>query len=420
MIYLDNNATTLMNPETRKIILKWMNKGNPSSSYASAQSCRELMQKFREFIANNCKFKLNSNHVSKNIASDEYRIIFTSCASESNCAMINSIVDNYTFLTKTIPHIIISSIEHKSIIICVEQLYKYGRIDLTLINPDVLGFIHSDQIKKAVKQNTALICIMHANNETGCINNIKQIGLMAHEYKIPFFTDAVQTFGKFLLNPIENNVDAFSASFHKLHGPTGVGILVIKEQLIHARGLCSFICGNQNDGLRGGTENIPAIAGAFCGMEYNLNSRFNKNKKLLFLKKKLIHNLSINIPCKTYRKYLETCRDKQQNTMEIVFISDINSNYLPNTLLLSIVKRTDPPICNKELKNNLEKYGIIISIGSACNTSNSNASHVLTAMNVEPIIKRGTLRISIGDTNTEDEINVFIKRFLDLLSSKNN
>lgn len=417
MIYLDNNATTIMPPNVQKSVINWMNKGNPSADYKTAKECRELMKKFREYIADRCGF---ISYEPENIyeraeLKEVYQIIFTSCASESNNTIIRSVIEAYSYHKRIKPHLIISAIEHKSLIGCAEQLVILGKIELTIVRPNKFGVIPPENIESAIKTNTCLISIMHANNETGAINDIKKIGAIAHKYKVPFHTDTVQTFGKFPINPLEYNVDAFSISFHKLHGPPGIGALIIKRQFVQGYHILPEICGTQNCGLRGGTENISGIAGAFTATQYTWANRPAKNKRMLELKRRAIKKLSEAFPSQTYREYLDA---PLKVAVQIVFISTAESFYLPNTLLFSVVRREKPFVCNGEIKRELERNKIIISIGSACNTSSDKASHVLNAIGADYYIRRGTLRASIGDDTTQQDIDIFVETLARIIGEK--
>lgn len=415
MIYLDNNATTIVPPNVIRTIVNWINKGNPSADYASAGECKKMMKEFREYLASRCKF-INYEPDTKYKPSDlkkVYHIVFTSGASESNNYLLRSVVKSYRFHKKgVIPHIITSAIEHKSIINCAQDLVSMNQIELTIINPDNFGFIDPEDVRKAIRPNTCLISIMSANNETGAINNIKKIGEIAHASQVPFHTDAVQTFGKFLISPVEFNVDAFSVSFHKLHGDKGVGLLVIRKQFVDGYKLLPEICGSQNCGLRGGTENISGIAGAYEATKLSWANRVEKNNTMLSIKKRMIELMIKKVPSQTYREYLES---PLKTPIQLVFLSTTEKTYLPNTLLLSVVKRTKPDMCNIDLKKQLEANGVIVSIGSACNTSSSKASHVLSSMGVDMLIRRGTIRISLGDENRLEEADSFVNILVKIL-----
>lgn len=415
MIYFDNNATTIVPPEVIKEMVKWINKGNPSASYKTAVECRNLMKEFRDYIAKKCNFisyEEDTKYTNAELPK-LYQIVFTSGASESNNTILRSIADAYKFNTSITPHIIVSSIEHKTIIDCANQLAGIGRIEVTFVSPDKLGFIQPESIEKHIKSNTALICVMHANNETGAINNIKRIGAIAHSHQVPFFTDDVQSFGKYSIDPIAMNVDAFSVSFHKLHGPQGVGLLVIKRQFLEGFHLMPQVCGSQNCGFRGGTENIPGIAASYIGTKITWADRRYKNDKMKEIKQRIITELGKRIPCQNYADYLVT---PTAYPMQIVFLSTADKIYLPNTLMIAVIKKSGD-MCNIKLKKSLEDAGIIVSIGSACNTSSSKASHVLTEMGVGVEIKKGTIRISLAEENTLAEADIFVEKFIQILKN---
>src|SRR4030067_657086 len=290
-IYLDNNATTFMHKNVIKELLIWTNKGNASSSYADGVECKNKILEAKKYIADICKFNL-----------DDFYIIFNSGASEGNAYIFRGVAESYFAIKKTIPNIITSAIEHKSIISCLKDLESLGKITATFIAPDKLGFIHPDDVEQNIKKETAIISVMSANNETGVINDILNIGRIAHKHNIPFHVDCTQSFGKSPLNP-ENIIDAFNFSFHKLHGPQFLGCLVIRKDFFKGYDLKPLIAGSQNDGLRGGTENTALIASAELAMKQVFNNRINKNE--LLLKKKLEEKniiVSVGSACNTQSK----------------------------------------------------------------------------------------------------------------------
>ncbi len=418
IVYLDHNATTFMDRDTICAMADWCNRGNPSSHYRSANAVRDVMDKFRGFIATKCGFTLADYDPEKDYSrdsDDKYVVIFTSGASESNNLLVRSVVESYNYNVGEKPHIVLGATEHKSILECARHLEVLGFVELSLVPPDPLGFIRAEAVERLLKPNTALITVMHANNETGCMNEIENIGVLAHSKSIPFHTDAVQAFGKYPVNPIRCNVDAFSVSFHKCGGPPGVGALVVRRKFLHGWRLCACISGSQNYHLRGGTENTPGIIASYAALKTTWTDRLAKNKRMLELKKKIMEGiLATGLPCKTYREYLETERGVgKKYAIEVVFISTQEKTYLPNTLMLSLVKRdkSAPHVCNVEMKKRLEEAGIIVSIGSACATSSPKASHVLYAMNVDENIRKGVMRVSIGDDTTDDDIKKFVTEY---------
>jgi len=447
MIYFDNNATTNMSATVCKEFVRHFNMGNPSASHVSAKKAKKVLELFREEIADKCGFIVANNVcmaksnqsppkispkeypiispkeypiISPKISPKEYYVIFTSGASESNSYVITKVCDSYIAKGIT-PHLVISSIEHKSIIECVNYHVDLGRATVSYVEPRICGHIYADDVAAVLTPNTALVAIMSANNETGAINDINAIGKVAHANKVPFYTDSVQSFGKFGVSI--TNVDGFSVSFHKLGGPVGCGLLVLKREWVEGYGLNALVFGTQNYGLRGGTENVPAIAASRCAFGLAMKDRAEKNRRLFSYKQLIISELIKYVPHTTYREYKatnESPKKKPRHELEIVFFDDaIFANksrsfveYLPNTIFLSIIKRTNPAICNSKFKEALEKNGVIISVGSACNTASPKASHVLYALKADDLIRSGALRISVGDMNTKAECIEFVKRFI--------
>lgn len=403
IVYLDNNATTIMPNNVIAEINKWFNKGNPSSSYRSAKLSQELIETTKQYIL-----------TCANVSDDEYEVILTSGCSESNAFILKSAVDGFFIKTKTRPHIVCSSIEHKSILKTLEDLVYLKKCTVDYVKPNSNGFILAEDVEAAIKVNTCLVCVMGANNETGVINDIQKISIVVHNQNIPFFSDYTQLFGKIPKNA--KYTDAFCTSFHKLYGPPGIGFIAIKKILITNYNLKPLIAGEQNNGLRGGTENTPYIAGVLECLKYNFADREIKNKRMNDLKSYFIKIMNVSgLPCKSLQEYNDAKTNQQQYQMEIVFISSNSNNYLPNTMLIGIVKRNKPFICNVTIKNKLEKNGIIVSIGSACNTKSKHASHVVDAMNIDSLLRKGIIRISMCDSTTKDDMDKLIKSLMLIL-----
>lgn len=411
IIYLDSNGTTLICPEAKEAYQKWIQCYNASSSSQVAKSAKLMMEKAKNYVLKHC-----------GTTKKDYTVVFTSGATESNCFIIRSTVEAYNRIRKIKPHFIISSIEHHSILECAKSVEEAGYAEVTKVEPNMYGCILPEDVEKHIKPNTCMISIMYANNETGSINNIPKIGEIAHKHKIPLHTDAVQLFGKYPVNLAKSNVDALSASFHKLYGPKGIGLLIIKNDLIEGYNLQGQICGSQQNGLRGGTENIPAVASSMEAIKCTFKNRKGKNKKLLKMRNYIIDQFKKSkiISFGDYSSYLgDPVPGKVQENEIVVLGPPINkpNYYLPNTLLISIAKNKGKDFCNVKFKKELDKQGIVVSIASACLTSYDQASHVMTAIGAPHVIKRGVLRISMGDSNTMDEIKTFLKKFFALLEA---
>lgn len=409
-IYLDNNSTTKLCQDSKKAIIDWLdNCGNPSSSSSSSSSAKKMIDSATEYILNHC-----------GVSGKTYTCLFTSGASESNSYILKSVVDAYKLNTGNKPHIITSSTEHKSIIQCCNLMSEHGLLDITYIEPNAYGYIDPELIKKSIKPTTALISVMFANNEIGCINNIRKIGEIAHDESIPLHTDAVQLFGKYKLNLMATHIDAISLSFHKLHGPLGMGAIIINNKLIEGYGLKFQIAGPQQSNLRGGTENTPGIAGAVSAIKHTFKDRQKKNKHLMALRTYIISGIKKKLPMGDYKSYFS--KPLPTRNEFIILGADfngdhLNSNILPHTILISFIKnkefdkykgKTIVPFCNDILKKKLEQSNIIVSIGSACNTSDAKASHVLYSIKAPELVRAGTIRISLSDDTTKCDIDKFI------------
>ena len=397
IIYLDNNATTKLCKQSKDKIIAWLCCcSNPSSDSKITLKTKDMIEKTKNYI-------LKHNGISNN-----YTVIITSGASESNSLIIKSISESYKRHKNKLPHIIVSAIEHKSILQCCNILSSDGLIALTIVEPNAYGYISYKDIENSITENTALISIMYANNEIGSINDVKKIGELAHRHAIPFHTDAVQAYGKYKINIQDSNIDILTMSFHKIYGPMGLGLLIINNQLISGYQLKGQISGTQQMELRGGTENVPAIAGIIPAIKDTFTNRLSKNTKMLKQKKKIIAGIEKTIHRGDYKNYFGNSFPLD-NEFIVMGNPDIDNNMLPNTLLLSFVKNRKKPFCNVNLKKALNNKNIIISIGSACSTKDPDASHVLVAIKAPLIIKQGIIRISLSDNTTDKDIDFFIK-----------
>jgi cysteine desulfurase len=399
-VYLDNNATTETCKPSINATIKWLKEPtNPSSNSKQGVDARKMLEDGQRYIQGHCSAK-------------NYSVIYTSGASESNALIIRSTVESYIKYKKTKPHLITSLTEHTSILNTCDTLRQLGMLDVSYVSPGASGCIQPSLIEGAIRDNTCMITIMAANNELGCINNLKAIGIIAHARKIPFHSDFVQIFGKFKYNLPANHIDAISVSFHKLYGPTGCGLLIVNNDYIAGYGLDSQIGGTQQNGLRGGTQNVPAIAGSLAAMVYTFKDREKKNNKMYQYRQFIIDELAKKFVIGDYLKYADPEKNNTLEPLEIIILGQTNVKMtLPNTILLSVAKNTGKAFCNVLLKNALDKSGIIVSIGSACNTKSPNASHVLNAIKAPPVIKKGVLRISLCDTTTKKDLVLFLDIF---------
>ncbi len=413
MIYLDHNATTIMAPDTVSAMVKWCNQGNPSSSYPSAANCRRMMNAFKKLLGSIAGVNVCCKEARDSASgepgepirgsSEFYKVVFVSGASEANSSIIHAAYARWLAHNSTIPHFIASAIEHKSILLTIDHYVQAGFASVTLVQPNYGGHIAPSDIARAIGADTCLVCVMHANNETGAINDVNHILAICAARGVPFHCDTVQTFGKLPLCA----ADSMCVSFHKLYGPPGAGAWIFRERL----GLGAIICGTQNEGLRGGTENIPGLGASYHALQQTIRDRPRKNAMMMGLKTLFINTCRAHMPVRTYEEYK---RVPGKAPLELI-IFGASEQYLAGTLLFAI--KSAAKICNTTIKNKLQQQGIVVSIGSACNTASAQASHILRALEADEVIRRGTLRMSLGDLNTKKEVLEFARALLTILQS---
>jgi cysteine desulfurase len=405
-IYFDNNSTTLICNPAKEEFIKTLDCYNPSSDSKVSKPAKKILQDSADYILSHCS-----------VSSATHTCIFTSGGSESNCLIIKSCVKAYRkklnekgSLLK--PHIITSKLEHHSIIECLNDLETNNDVEVTYVEPNIMGIILVKDVELAIKPNTCLITIMYANNEIPAINNIKEIGALAYKNRIPLHSDCVQIFGKYKINLMENNINSITASAHKFYGPKGVGILIIDNNVIEGYGLTAEISGSQQHRLRGGTENVPGIAATLAALKYTFINRKIKNQKLYELRELFLNKIKEHFKMADFRTYIDDTYNLKHEPLELISLGPTDkfkNCILPNTCLLAVAKNKGKPFCNVELKNILDSKNCIVSIGSACLTKSDKASHVLTSIGAPSVIKRGVIRISFGDSNTKEELYYFIE-----------
>lgn len=369
-IYLDNNATTKCDENVLSTMLPFLKEeyGNPSSIYSFGGHTKEAINNSRK-------------HIAKLLNAEENEIIFTSCASESNQTAIMSAIRN----NPNKKHIITTSVEHASIIETMKYLEGIG-YKITYLQVDESGKLNLEELKKAITQDTCLITIMMANNEIGNIYPIKEIGQIAKDNNILFHCDAVQAVGKLKIDVKDMNIDTLSLSGHKIHAPKGIGVLYIKNNI----SFTPLIFGHQEQNRRGGTENVPYIVGLGKAAKLILDDNYETNNKL-----------------KELRDYLE--KEIKNNIDDIKIYGDLE-NRLPNTSSIAF-----KGVNADELLLMLESFNIYISTGSACNSELAEPSHVLVACNAD-LKNYSPIRISLGKYNTKEEIDIFIKRLINIIN----
>ena len=361
-IYLDYAATTPTDPEVLKAMLPYFTDrfGNPSSIHSFGQEAKAAVEKARGEIASF-------------LGAKQDEIIFTSGGSESDNFAIKGVA--YANKHKG-NHIITSSIEHHAVIKSCEFLEKMG-FEVTYLPVSKDGLVDPEDVKKSIKDKTILISIMHASNEIGTIQPIKEIGKIAREKKIYFHSDAVQTFGHIHINVDELNVDLLSVSAHKLCGPKGIGVLYVRK----GTKIVSFIHGGgQERKRRASTENVPAIVGFGKAVEIAKKTMDEEVKKLVILRDKLIKGILEKI--------------------DNVYLNGHPERRLPNNVNVSVES-----IEGESMLLSLDMEGIAASTGSACTSASLEASHVLLALGLSHELAHGSLRFTLGRYTEEEDIN---------------
>lgn len=361
-IYLDHAATTAARPEVVEAMLPYFTEkfGNPSSVYTFSQQNKAVITQCRDVIANSLNAKSNE-------------IYFTAGGSESDNWALKATAEAYASKGK---HIITTKIEHHAILHTAQYLEQRG-FEVTYLDVDENGIVKLDQLKAAVRPDTILISVMFANNEIGTIEPIKEIGEIAHEHGIIFHTDAVQAYGQVPIDVDEYHIDMLSASGHKLNGPKGIGFLYIRTGLK----LRSFIHGGaQERSRRAGTENVTGIVGLAKAVEIAFATMEERTKKETAMRDHLIDRLLAEVP---YAR-LNGHRTKR----------------LPNNVNISFQF-----IEGESMLIMLDMKGICASSGSACTSGSLDPSHVLLAIGLPHEIAHGSLRMTLGEENTMEEMD---------------
>lgn len=374
VIYLDHAATTPARPEVVEAMLPYFTEkfGNPSSVYSFASDNKNVITDVREQIANTLGAKTEE-------------IYFTAGGSESDNWALKATAEAYENKGK---HIITTKIEHHAVLHTAEYLEKQRGFEVTYLDVDENGFVRLDDLKAAIRPDTILISIMFANNEIGTIEPIKEIGAIAKEHGILFHTDAVQAYGQIPINVDECNIDMLSASGHKLNGPKGIGFLYIRKGVK----IRSFIHGGaQERKRRAGTANVTGIVGLGKAVEIAFATMEERTKKEIELRDHLINRILTEIP------YTRLNGDR--------------INRLPNNVNISFQF-----IEGESLLIMLDMNGICGSSGSACTSGSLDPSHVLLAIGLPHEIAHGSLRLTLGDENTMEEIDYAVDKLKEIVS----
>lgn len=363
---MDNAATTAVSQESLEIMLPFFreNFGNPSTVYSVGRTAKKELEIARERVA-------------EAIGASSKEIFFTSCGTESDNWAIKGAA--FEGLKKGKNHIITSKIEHHAVLHTVQYLERKG-FEVTYLDVDNQGLVNPKDVENAITERTALVTIMYANNEIGTIEPVEEIGKLCKDKNVVFHTDAVQAIGHVPIDVKKQNIDMLSLSAHKFHGPKGIGALYIRKGVK----IETFMEGGaQESGKRAGTENTAEIAAMGKAIEIACTDIEKKNLKLIEKRNRLMDEL-----LKIERSRLNGHREKR----------------LPGNVNISF-----EGIEGESLLLLLDMAGICASSGSACTSGSLDPSHVLLAIGLPHEIAHGSLRLSLDESNTDEEIDFVIK-----------
>ncbi len=372
-IYADNAATTKMSKKAMEVLVENMNAhyGNPSSLHSVGQDAKVVLEEARNVIA-------------KYLNAEPREITFTSGGSEAdNQAIVSAALFG---ARKGKKHIISTKFEHHAVLHTLNKLEKQG-FEVTLLDVYENGMVRPEDVANAIREDTALVTIMYANNEIGTIQPIREIGAICREKKVPFHTDAVQAAGHIPVDVKADNIDMLSISAHKFHGPKGVGALYCKRGIP----LSNLIEGGaQERGKRAGTEDIPSIASMAAAFEEACESMGENMPKVSALRDRLIKGL---------------------REIEHSALNGDENHRLPGTVNFCF-----EGIEGESLLLFLDDKGIAASSGSACTSGSLDPSHVLLAIGRVHDVAHGSLRLSITEENTEEEMDYIVQSVKEVVS----
>lgn len=365
-IYADNAATTAVSEKVLNAMLPYFlkNYGNPSSIYELGRNAQRDIENARERIA-------------AALGADAGEIYFTSCGSEADNWALKATAERLSKKGKK--HIITSVFEHHAILHTCEYLEKRG-FEVTYIPVSDKGLVNPEDVRNAIREDTAIVSIMYANNEIGTIQPIEEIAAICHEKKVLFHTDAVQAVGHVEIDVHKQGIDMLSLSGHKIHAQKGVGVLYVKKGIP----VTSFMHGGgQERGKRAGTENVPAIMGLAVAVEEATKDIAEKAAIITPRRNRLIDGL-LKLP---YTR-LNGDRDKR----------------LPGNLNISF-----EGLEGESLLLMLDMYGICASSGSACTSGSLDPSHVLLSIGLKHEVAHGSLRLSIDETTSDEDVDYILE-----------
>ena len=371
-VYLDNNATTRLDDEVFESMIPFFKEeyGNAFSLHLFGQETGKAVAEARKKVADV-------------VGALPEEIIFTGSGTESDNIAVRGIARAYKNRGR---HIIVSAIEHPGIRNTCKDLESEG-FEVTVIGVNENGVVNPEDIRKAIKDDTILITVMYANNETGAIQPIAEIGKIAKENKVLFHVDAVQAMGKYDIKPKELGIDTLAFTAHKFYGPKGIGALYIRNGVRIGKVITG---GDQEKKLRPGTTNTPLIVGLANALEKQFNNREEENERISKLRDYFEEELLKRLP---------EIVVNAKNTERLAGTSSVTFKYVEGESILLM----------------LSLKGIAVSSGSACSSNDLQASHVLVAMGIPEEFAHGTIRFSLGKYNTKEEIDYTIDTVVEVI-----
>lgn len=364
-VYLDNAATTALSPRVLEAMLPYFTQhyGNPSSVHAFGREAKQGLDRARDQVA-------------KALHCEPSEVIFTGCGTESDNTVLLGVAQRYGDKGK---HIITTNVEHHAILHTCEYLEKQG-YSVTYLPVDQDGLVTAEQVAAAIRPDTILVSIMFANNEVGTIMPIQEIGAVCKEKGVLFHTDAVQAVGHIPVDVQAMHIDMLSLSAHKFHGPKGVGALYCRKGIR----LPSYIMGGaQEKGRRAGTENVAGIVGLGAAIQLATEQLEENRAKMTALRDRLMTGIQARI-------------------------SEVKLNGHPTNRLPNNVNFSFKYIEGESILLMLDMNGIAASSGSACTSGSLDPSHVLLALGLPHEIAHGSVRLTLGDETTEEDIDYTI------------
>jgi cysteine desulfurase len=386
VIYLDNVNSSSLCSSAEKMYKKSINGKSMKPSDKD-----KIVSTAKEYLLKICN------------AETLYSIFFTSGEIESNTIFLCATVHAYKKIRQIKPHVVISAVEHESIIKYANSLKDSGQIDLTYLKPNIYGCILSEHINIAIKPTTCCVLITYINQELGSVNNIEKISKLLHEKKIPLHSDCSYLFGKHKLDLKKTNIDAVTISFDKINGPVGIGALIIKNDLLNGYKLHEHSSTLENKGV----DNIPAIASSIESIKFSLANRKNKNQKLLKFRKEIINKLSSKCQLMLYSDFINSdappLEESAKSKNKLIVLGPPTSNecyFTPSILSIALINSKDKT--GIDIQKELEKKNIIIGVPAL------DSIHIYNEIKMPKEIQNYIIRISLSDDISQNDINKFI------------